>query len=39
MLTDREAKQQIVQIVNELFAMGLLTATGSSGMEGVASGP
>jgi L-ribulose-5-phosphate 4-epimerase len=30
MLTDREAKQQIVQIVNELFAMGLLTATGGN---------
>jgi ribulose-5-phosphate 4-epimerase/fuculose-1-phosphate aldolase len=30
MLTDREAKQQIVQIVNELFAIGLLTATGGN---------
>ena len=30
MLTDREAKQQIVQIVNELFGMGLLTATGGN---------
>jgi len=30
MRSDREAKQQIVQIVNELFAMGLLTATGGN---------
>jgi L-fuculose-phosphate aldolase len=30
MLTDKEAKQQIVQITNELFSMGLLTATGGN---------
>jgi L-fuculose-phosphate aldolase len=30
MLTDREAKEQIVQITNELFAMGLLTCTGGN---------
>ncbi len=30
MLTDREAKQQIIQITNELFSMGLLTATGGN---------
>lgn len=30
MNTDREAKQQIVQIVNELYAEGLLTATGGN---------
>lgn len=30
MLTDREARQQIIQIVNELFSMGLLTATGGN---------
>lgn len=30
MLTDREARQQIIQIVNELFEMGLLTATGGN---------
>ncbi|MBI2962170.1 MAG: hypothetical protein HYY35_00320, partial [Deltaproteobacteria bacterium] len=27
MLSDREAKQQVLQITNELFAMGLMTAT------------
>jgi L-fuculose-phosphate aldolase len=30
MLTDREARQQIIQIVNELFSMGLLTCTGGN---------
>jgi ribulose-5-phosphate 4-epimerase/fuculose-1-phosphate aldolase len=30
MLTDREAKEQIIQITNELFSMGLLTATGGN---------
>jgi ribulose-5-phosphate 4-epimerase/fuculose-1-phosphate aldolase len=30
MSADREAKQQLVQIVNELFAHGLLTATGGN---------
>jgi len=30
MLTDHEAKQQIIQITNELFSMGLLTATGGN---------
>jgi L-fuculose-phosphate aldolase len=30
MLTDHEAKQQIVQITNELFHMGLLTPTGGN---------
>jgi L-ribulose-5-phosphate 4-epimerase len=30
MLTDAEAKQQIIQITNELFSMGLLTATGGN---------
>ena len=30
MLTDRESRQQIIQIVNELFSMGLLTCTGGN---------
>jgi len=30
MLTDAEAKGQIIQITNELFSMGLLTATGGN---------
>jgi L-fuculose-phosphate aldolase len=30
MLTDAEAKEQIIHITNELFAMGLLTATGGN---------
>ena len=30
MLTDKEAKEQIIQITNELFAMGLLTCTGGN---------
>jgi L-fuculose-phosphate aldolase len=30
MLTDQEAKEQIIQITNELFSMGLLTATGGN---------
>jgi L-fuculose-phosphate aldolase len=30
MVTDHEAKQQIIQITNELFSMGLLTATGGN---------
>ena len=30
MLTDAEAKEQIIQITNELFSMGLLTATGGN---------
>jgi autoinducer 2 (AI-2) kinase len=30
MLTDKEAKEQIIQITNELFSMGLLTATGGN---------
>jgi L-fuculose-phosphate aldolase len=30
MLTDTEAKEQIIQITNELFSMGLLTPTGGN---------
>ena len=30
MRTDAEAKEQIIQITNELFAMGLLTPTGGN---------
>src|SRR5262245_4238118 len=30
MLTDKEAKEQIIQITNELYAMGLLTCTGGN---------
>ena len=30
MTTDAEAKEQIIQITNELFSMGLLTATGGN---------
>jgi L-ribulose-5-phosphate 4-epimerase len=30
MLTDKEARQQIIQITNELFSMGLLTCTGGN---------
>ena len=30
MLTDAEAKEQVIQITNELFSMGLLTATGGN---------
>jgi L-fuculose-phosphate aldolase len=30
MLTDAEAKEQIIQITNELFSIGLLTATGGN---------
>jgi autoinducer 2 (AI-2) kinase len=30
MNTDKEAKEQIIQITNELFSMGLLTATGGN---------
>lgn len=30
MRSDHEAREQVVQIVNELFAMGLLTATGGN---------
>ena len=30
MRTDQEAKQQIIQITNELFEMGLLTPTGGN---------
>jgi L-ribulose-5-phosphate 4-epimerase len=30
MLTDREAREQIIQITNELFSMHLLTATGGN---------
>lgn len=30
MLSDAEAKEQIIQVANDLFAMGLLTATGGN---------
>ena len=30
MLTDKEAREQIIQITNELFSMGLLTCTGGN---------
>ena len=30
MRTDKEAKELIVQITNEMFALGLLTATGGN---------
>ena len=30
MTSDREAKQQVIQITNELFALGLMTATGGN---------
>ncbi len=30
MVTDKEAKEQVIQITNELFSMGLMTATGGN---------